>query len=124
MEPLQVEPSIYSGNEGGRCGLEEGVEDCLRDLAKAGNGRFHHFRVSGSCDSDDISELREEMAHAFEYLEEGRRILEDYREFCCRVNLKSAKIINAHLKACFPLSFAYSSILKLSFCYPTRQTVL
>ncbi len=85
MEPLTEEPYVFSGSEGGRCGLEGGVEDCLRALAKAGNGRFHHFRVSGSCDSDDISELRTEMAQAFEYLEEGRRILQDYREFCRRV---------------------------------------
>lgn len=85
MQPLTEQSFIYSGSEGGRCGLEEGVEDCLRELAKAGNGRFHHFKASGSCDSDDISELKAEMAQALEYLEEGRRILDDYREFCRRV---------------------------------------
>ena len=84
-EPL-TDSTLYSGNEGGRCGGEVELETCLRDLAEAGKGRFHHFRVSGHCEGDDISELMEEIFQATEYLEEGKRILSDYREFCRRVS--------------------------------------
>lgn len=84
-EPLS-ESSVLSMNEGGRCKLEAELEDCLQALAVAGRGRFHHFRVSGSCEGDDISELTCEIMQALEYLETGKDILEDYREFCCRVS--------------------------------------
>lgn len=83
-EPL-TDPSLYSGNVGGKCGTEEEVEDCLKGLATVGRGRFHHFRVSGACESNDLSDLLDEIVQATEYLEEGKRILNDYREFCRRV---------------------------------------
>lgn len=83
-EPLS-NPALYSGSEGGRFGADEEVEDCLQSLATAGKGRFHHFRVSGSFEGDDILALMEEIDQAIWYLEEGRRILNDYREFCRRV---------------------------------------
>lgn len=83
-EPL-ADPSLYPGSEGGRFGLQEELEKCLKGLAAAGKGRFHHFTVSGSCEGDEIAELMEEIAQASEYLQEGRRILDDYREFCRRV---------------------------------------
>ncbi len=62
--------------------------DCLRDLARAGKGRFHHFRVSNTCESDDISEIMTELTQAIQYLETGRTILDEYREFCRRVSEK------------------------------------
>ena len=83
-EPLS-DPTLYTGSEGGRFGADEEVEDCLQSLAVAGKGRFHHFRVSGSFEGDDVLALMEEIDQAIWYLEEGRRILNDYRDFCRRV---------------------------------------
>lgn len=115
MEALTEGPHIPSSSEGGRCGLEEGLEDCFRELARAGGGRFHHFRASGSCDSDDILDLREEMARAFEYLEEGRRILDDYRVFCRRVSVAKKGVCSFlnHLSVCRTFS-PLLQILRLS----------
>lgn len=83
-EPLS-DPSLYSNNEGGRCRPEGELEECLRDFAKTGKGRFHQFKVSGTCEGEDIAELMDEIAQATDYLETGRKILNDYREFCRRV---------------------------------------
>jgi hypothetical protein len=84
-EPL-ADPSLYAGSEGGRFGIGAELEECLKALAEAGKGRYHHFKVvGGSCESDEIASLMEEMVQANEYLKEGRRILEDYKEFCRRV---------------------------------------
>ena len=83
-EPL-TDPSLYAGSEGGRFGSGGEVEGCLQALAEAGRGRYHHFKVRGTCEGDEITQLMEEIAQATEYLEEGRRILEDYRDFCRRV---------------------------------------
>ena len=85
-EPCK-EPSVNapSLSDGGRCGTEEEVVDCLKALSVAGKGRFHHFKVSGTCDGDDITELMEEIDKAIEYLDTGKEILDNYREFCRRV---------------------------------------
>ena len=83
-EPLR-DSTIHLNNDGGRCGLEKEIEDYLRALAKAGKGRFHHFKLSGTCQSDDISELMEEICCATNYLAIGRSILDNYKDFCRRV---------------------------------------
>lgn len=94
-QPL-ADPSLYPGSEGGRFGSHAELELCLKGIAAAGKGTYHHFKVSGSCEGDEISELMEEIAQATEYLQEGRRILDDYREFCRRVSLSSS-VGNGHL---------------------------
>ena len=38
---------VLPGREGGRYGSECEVEECLREIARVGRGRFHHFRISG-----------------------------------------------------------------------------
>ncbi len=37
---------VVSGQHGGRYGSEEEIEFCLRQLANAGGGNFHHFRAT------------------------------------------------------------------------------
>jgi len=45
-EPLATE-LVIPGREGGRWGDEGETEECLRQIANAGGGRFHHFKLSG-----------------------------------------------------------------------------
>ena len=45
-EPLATE-LVIPGTDGGRWGDEGEMEECLRQIAKAGGGRFHHFKLSG-----------------------------------------------------------------------------
>ena len=84
-EPFTGPPSFYPSGEGGRCGQEEEVAEYLKALAQVGRGRFHHFKVSGTCDGDDIALLAEEVDRAMSYLQTARKILEVYKEFCQRV---------------------------------------
>ena len=67
------------------------MEQNLRALAHVGGGRFHHFKVSGACEGDDVAELVEEIDRAMTYQQTARKILEDYRDFCRRV--RSSKCI-------------------------------
>ena len=100
-EPL-ANTCLYPGTEGGRVASDEEMESCLRKMSVAGMGRFHHFRISGACVGDELELLLEEIAQATEYLEEGRRILNDYREFCRRVSKCT-------------LSILYSKITRFSY---------
>ena len=85
-QPL-TDSSLYCNNEGGRCGTERELELSLKELAVAGKGRFHHYQVcAGTSVGCDLSALMEEITRATWYLEEGSRILQDYKEFCRRVN--------------------------------------
>ena len=45
-EPLAT-GLVIPGKEGGKYGSEEEMVECLRQVVKAGGGRFHHFKVSG-----------------------------------------------------------------------------
>ena len=75
------------GGTGGRCGLESQVEDCLRALAKVGHGTFHHFKVSGSCEGEELTKMVAQVDTALGYSNTARKLLEGYRLFCKRVRL-------------------------------------
>lgn len=84
-EPHIGPPPFYLSGEGGRYGVGVEVERCLKKLAQVGRGRFHHFKVSGSCEGEEIAEMVEEIDQALCYLQTARKILEDYKDFCRRV---------------------------------------
>ena len=46
MEPLTT-GLVIPGRDGGRWGDEGEIEECLRQITRAGGGRFHHFKLSG-----------------------------------------------------------------------------
>lgn len=46
LEPL-AHGLVVPGRDGGRYGSSEGVERCLRGIARTTRGRFHHFKISG-----------------------------------------------------------------------------
>lgn len=85
MEPLAGPPAFQLDEAGGRCGLEGQVEECLRALAKVGRGTFHHFKVSGSCEGEELSRMVGVVDNALGYANTARKLLQDYKEFCKRV---------------------------------------
>lgn len=78
-------PKIIPGLDGGTYLCENEVKSHFKELAKTGRGRFHHFRVSGCADGDDLDLMMSEINQAQAYLQTIRKVLDDYREFCRRV---------------------------------------
>lgn len=97
---------LIPGQYGGRYSSEEGIAACLRQLAEAGGGSFHHFRVASksrqyvcmslinrhcasragsAVEGDDIAAMVEELVESKFYLQNARDIVTNYREFCKRV---------------------------------------
>jgi len=94
------------GGTGGTCGLESQVEECLRAMAKAGRGSFHHFRVSGNCEGDELAKMVAQVDTALGYSNIARKLLEDYIQFCKRVWL-----FNMHF-----LIFLFSNNRSYDYC--------
>ncbi len=85
-EPLEGHTAFQlGGGSGGRCGLEGQVKESLMALANVGRGTFHHFKVSGVCEGDELTKMVDQIDIALSYANTAKGLLQHYRQFCKRV---------------------------------------